>query len=109
TLAVGFRNPPTLALIESASGTLLARVESCSDADDLFFGDRRQRIYETCGQGVIDVYEWTGGRLARLARVPTSSGSRTSLFVPELDRLFVAERAAWPGGGANILIFRPMP
>jgi hypothetical protein len=29
----------------------------------------------------------------RVARVPTVSGARTSLFVPELDRLFVAARA----------------
>ena len=108
-LAVGFCEPATLALIDAASGALLARVENCNDADDLFFDDRRQRIYESCGEGVVDVYELTGGRLARLARLPTSSGSRTSLFVPELDHLFAAERAPSPGAEARILVFRPTP
>jgi hypothetical protein len=42
----------------------------------------------------------------RLARVPTVPGARTSLFVPELDRLFVAARAA-PNEPAAIWVFRP--
>jgi hypothetical protein len=29
----------------------------------------------------------------RLARIRTAAGARTSLFVPELDRLFLAVRA----------------
>lgn len=43
----------------------------------------------------------------RLARVPTSSGARTSLFVPELDRLFVTTRAT-SDSGAAVLVFRPV-
>jgi hypothetical protein len=42
-----------------------------------------------------------------LARVKTSSGARTSLFVPELDRLFVAARAGVSGSHAAILVLRP--
>jgi hypothetical protein len=44
----------------------------------------------------------------RLARVPTVSGARTSLFVPELDRLFVAVRAG-SNEPAAIWVFRPIP
>jgi hypothetical protein len=42
----------------------------------------------------------------RLARVPTVSGARTSLFVPEMDRLFVAVRAG-SNEPAAIWVFRP--
>jgi hypothetical protein len=42
-----------------------------------------------------------------VARVTTASGARTSLFVPELDRLFVAQRAGVLSGDAAIRIFRP--
>jgi sugar lactone lactonase YvrE len=108
-LAVGFRSPPMLALINLESGVLITRIKSCGDADDLFFDDGRQRIYESCGEGVVDAYDYTDGRLARLARLPTSPGTRTSLFVPELDRLYVAERADWFGSGAKILVYRPTP
>lgn len=39
----------------------------------------------------------------------TESGARTSLFVPELDPLFLAVRAGLLGFGASIQIFRPTP
>jgi hypothetical protein len=45
----------------------------------------------------------------RIARVPTSSGARTSLYVPELDRLFVAARSGLLGSSAAILVFHPQP
>ena len=44
-----------------------------------------------------------------LARIETSSGARTSLFVPELDRLYIAARAGLVGSDAAILVFRPVP
>jgi hypothetical protein len=37
----------------------------------------------------------------------TDGGARTSLFVPELDRLFVAVRAGLLGSRAAILVLRP--
>ena len=42
------------------------------------------------------------GEPRRLARVETSPGARTALFVPELDRLFVAARSGSFGGDAKI-------
>jgi hypothetical protein len=42
----------------------------------------------------------------RLARVPTVSGARTSLFVPEFDRLYVAVRAR-SSEPAAIWVFGP--
>jgi hypothetical protein len=72
----------------------------------VFVDRKRRRIYVSCGAGVVDVLEpgETGYRL--LARVPTASGARTSLFVPELDRLFVAVRTGF-NETAAIWVFRP--
>jgi hypothetical protein len=41
--------------------------------------------------------------------VRTVSGARTSLFVPDLDRLYVAERAGLMGSDAAIRVYRPAP
>lgn len=109
TLAIAFRNPPRLALLDAQHGTVTADVETCGDSDDVFFDDRRARIYVSCGAGVVDVFEHGDGALRRIARVKTSSGARTSLFVPELDRLFVAARSALLGDDAKIMVFRPSP
>jgi DNA-binding beta-propeller fold protein YncE len=109
TLAVSFRGPPRLVLLDAGSGAVIADVETCGDADDVFFDDRRQKIYVSCGAGAVDVFDRNDGRLRRLARVRTYPGARTALFVPELDRLFVASRAASAGNDAKLLVFRPSP
>jgi len=103
---VVFRSPPTLMAVSSQDGRVVAKVETCSDADDVFVDPKRRRVYVSCGEGVVDVLEQRDAEYRRLARVPTVSGARTSLFVPELDRLFVAVRAR-SSEPAAIWVFRP--
>jgi hypothetical protein len=45
-------------------------------------------------------------KLRRVARIPTTEGARTGLFVPELDRLFVAARARG-SEPATLWVFQP--
>ena len=103
---VVFRSPPTLMALSSQDGHVVAQAETCGDADDVFVDRKRRRVYVSCGQGVVDVLELVEAGYRRLARVPTVSGARTSLFVPELDRLFVAARAG-SNEPAAIWVFRP--
>lgn len=114
-LFVGFRGSPTLGVLDLGSGAVLARLPLCGDVDDLFLDARRHRLYTICGEGVVETFEnpaRAGADAARiprhLARVPTAAGARTGLFVPELDRLFVAVRAA-PGEPAAVWVLRPGP
>ena len=104
---VAFRQPATLVSFDATSGAIKERVEICGDADDVFVDARRGYIYVVCGQGVVDVLASQGGRTSRVARVDSSPGARTALFSPELDRLFVAARAAG-GEGAAVWVFRPV-
>jgi hypothetical protein len=106
-LASVFRKPPRLVLIDAATGAASARIETCRDADDVFFDARRDRIYVSCGAGAVDVFERRDAGYGHIARIETEVGGRTSLFAPELDRLFVAVRAGRLGGEAKILVFRP--
>jgi hypothetical protein len=103
---VVFRSPPTLMALSSQDGHVAAKLETCSDADDVFVDRKRSRVYVSCGEGVVDVLEAGEAGYRRLARVPTVSGARTSLFVPELDRLLVAVRAT-SREPAAIWVFRP--
>ena len=103
-----FRSPPTLVALASPGGGIAAKTQTCGDADDVFVDAKRQRVYVSCGEGVIDVLEARGEGYVQLAKIPTVSGARTSLFVPELDRLFVAARAA-SSEPAAIWVFRPAP
>ena len=103
-----FRAPAELGVFSMTAGKLVASAETCGDADDLFVDAKRGRVYVSCGAGLLDVFEPKGEAYRRVARIPTISGARTSLFVPELDRLLVAARATFREPAA-IWIFRPTP
>ena len=103
-----YRVPARLVTLEAASGTAELDLPTCDDADDLFFDDKRSRIYVSCGSGAVDVFEQVDGRYVASAHIETRPGARTSLFVPALDRLFVAGRAG-SGSQSAILVYRPAP
>jgi YVTN family beta-propeller protein len=103
-----FRAPAELGVFSMTGGKLIATAETCGDADDLFIDAKRGRVYVSCGAGFVDVFEATGATYRRTARIPTVSGARTSLFVPELDRLLVAVRTS-ADEPAAIWVFRPIP
>jgi DNA-binding beta-propeller fold protein YncE len=108
TLAVTFRFPSRLVIVDPSSGDYRQVLVTCGDSDDLFFDTARRRLYVVCGSGDIDVFQTQGGNYALVARLSTRSGARTGLFVPEEDRLFVAARSQG-NEPAAILVFRPQP
>lgn len=109
SLAVVFRSPARLVLLDPATGAVAQRLDTCGDADDAFFDNWRQRIYVSCGVGKVAVFQHSASGWAQIASVQTMEGARTALFVPELDRLFVAERAGPLGSEAAIKVYRPTP
>src|SRR6267142_559332 len=54
---VVFRSPATLVALSSQDGRVADKLETCSDADDVFVDPRRRRVYVSCGEGVVDVRE----------------------------------------------------
>jgi DNA-binding beta-propeller fold protein YncE len=103
---VAFRSPAKLGAFSARDGESLASVELCGDADDLFVDAKRGRVYVSCGEGFLDVLDARDYR--RLARVPTVRGARTSYYVPSMDRLFLAVRAASLEPAA-VWVYRPVP
>lgn len=105
-VVVAFRNPAKLGVFAKGDGAPIASPDICGDADDVFVDAKRQQVYVSCGAGFLDVLDIKGGAYRRVARIPTAVGARTSIFVPELDRLLLAVRAA-PGETAAIWIYKP--
>lgn len=101
-----FRHPARLAVFRAQDGQRVQALETCSDSDDLFVDAKRHRVYVTCGEGVIDVFSRDTGGYHHTGTLATSSGARTSLFVPELDRLYLAVRAG-SSRPAAIWVVRP--
>jgi DNA-binding beta-propeller fold protein YncE len=101
-----FRNPAKLIAVGTRDGSVLASVTICGDADDVFVDPKRHRVYVSCGEGFIDVFATSDSGYSRIGHVSTAAGARTSLLVPEIDRLFVAVRESGAGPPA-IWVFRP--
>ena len=105
---VAFRTPPKLGVFSARDGESIASVELCGDADDLFVDAKRGRVYVSCGEGFLEVFDARGADYRRLARLPTVRGARTSYYVPSADRLFLAVRAASLEPAA-VWVYRPVP
>ena len=71
---VVFRSPAKLALFDMTTGAMIASANTCGDSDDVFFDEKRQRIYVSCGAGFIDVFQREPAALTRLMRLATTSG-----------------------------------
>jgi hypothetical protein len=105
---VVFRKPALIVAFGAKDGQVIFKGETCGDADDVFVDPKRPRVYVSCGAGLIDVLERRGVGYERVAQVPTAPGARTSLFVPNTDRLYVGVRAS-SAEPAAVWVFRPAP
>jgi len=105
-VVVAFRNPPGLAAFSLGDGAPVVNVELCADADDAFVDEKRERVYVSCGDGYLDAFDARENAYRRIGHIVTTPGARTSLFVTEMDLLFVAARAT-SSEPAAIWVFRP--
>ena len=90
-LLVVTRSPAKLVVLDTESGKQVTTLGTSSDADDVFLDQQNQRLYISAGEGYLDVIRQTDAdHYQALSRIATAPGARTSLFVPELGRLFLA-------------------
>jgi len=87
------RKPAGLLVLDTTSGSMVAKLPTVGDSDDLFYDQRRKRLYSSDGEGKVIVYQQQDAdHYSQIAEIETVKGARTSLFVPQLSRLFVAVR-----------------
>jgi hypothetical protein len=80
-----------LMIVDTESGKEIARMKSVGDADDLFYDAQHRRIYIAGGEGSLTIVaQENADHYTQVATIPTASGARTALFVPELGRLYLA-------------------
>lgn len=93
-IAVAFRSPSAVSVLNANTGETIFSVPGCSDADDLYF--RSGSLIEVCGQGAVQLISLASDH--HIVRVGTRHGARTGLLAPSLDRLFVAVPADGSAG-----------
>jgi WD40 repeat protein len=83
--------PGKLVVFDTKSGKSVASLDIAPDADGVSFDTKRHLIYISCAEGSLDVvHQIDADHYEFAARIPTAKGAGTSIFVPELDRLFLA-------------------
>jgi YVTN family beta-propeller protein len=90
-LFVVARKPPKLLILEASGGRPIEDRRTVGDVDDIFYDAARHRLYLSGGDGNIDVINQRDkDHYEPMAVVPTAPGARTSLYVPDWNKLFVA-------------------
>jgi DNA-binding beta-propeller fold protein YncE len=110
---VGCRKNPSLVVMDSDTGEIVAGVPIPGDVDDLSFDAQRKQICASCGEGSIAVIRQVGAdRYEPIGTVPTVRGARTSVFNPGDGQLYLAvpRRADRPEQeNPEVWVFRPRP
>jgi DNA-binding beta-propeller fold protein YncE len=90
-LFISARDPAKLLVLDTQTGRTIASLDCVGDAEDIFYAADRGLIYVSGGEGFIDVFHQVSQDNYELVeKVPTAKHARTSLYVPQWHRLFVA-------------------
>jgi DNA-binding beta-propeller fold protein YncE len=89
-LFVVTRDPPKLIVFDTNSGKVVSVLDVANDADDIFYDATKKRIYVSCGEGFINVFQQRdANHYNMVANLLTAQGARTSLLVPELHSFYL--------------------
>jgi len=90
-LFIGCRKPPTLVVMDAGSGKEVATLPIAGEVDDVSYDPGRKQLYVSCGEGFLFViHQADADHYEVTEKFATAPGAKTSLFVPETNRLFLA-------------------
>jgi DNA-binding beta-propeller fold protein YncE len=102
------RKPAKLFVLDATSGRTLTSLPCAGNSDDMAFDVKTRRIYVSGGDGFVTVVQQEDpDHYKTLANVPTGPGGSTSVFVPDVNRLYVGVRRGKRGGELQILEANP--
>lgn len=105
---IGCRRNPMVVVADGVTGAEMASVEIPADIDDLFYDAKRQRLYASCGAGVLAVLEEKAGSFVVIESIPTAKLARTCLFDAQGDRLYVVLPKN-DADGPSLRVYQPEP
>jgi DNA-binding beta-propeller fold protein YncE len=102
------RKPAKFFVLDGASGKVVTSLASVGESDDMAYDTKNRRIYVSGGEGFVSVFQQEDAdHYTSLAKIPSGPGGNTSIFVPELNRLYVGVRRG--KNSAELQIFEVVP
>jgi DNA-binding beta-propeller fold protein YncE len=106
---VGTRTPDKFFALDTDSGKTIAALNSVGGISGMFFDATHQRVYVSGLDGIVEIYQQVDpehyNSLGRITIVPKAG---TSLFMPSLNRYYVAAPPQGDGPG-EIWVYEPLP
>lgn len=83
--------PGKMVVMDTESGKVVAAVDAEGGADEIQYDAANGRVYFTGTTGFADVFRQVDAdRYELLGKLPTAADAKTSLYVPEFKRFYVA-------------------
>ena len=87
---VAGRKPPSLVVLDSDSGKIVATMPIAEMTDDMAFDPASKRIYIACTEFAVVIQQKDADHYEELGRVPTGFRAKTNILVPQLKRYYIA-------------------
>ncbi len=101
----GYRRPAKFVVLDGKTGKKLSSNETVSDMDDVYFDQNTKEVVISGGGGFVNIFKQDQNTYKQVVNVPTRSGARTSLLIPQL-RLFVLAERASGNRDAALLVYK---
>lgn len=99
------RKPFQLLVMDSRNGATIARFPAPERTNEVIYDKRNRRIYLAGDDYLGVVQQVDANHYSELPHVPTATGAKTAIFVPELNRLYSAVSPGEGKTGAAVLRF----
>jgi DNA-binding beta-propeller fold protein YncE len=84
------RNPPKFWVFDTNTGQIVATLTCTAYNDHMMFDPARKRIYITGTETASVIEQRDADHYEKIAEVPTGYRAKTSIFVPKLNRIYIA-------------------
>jgi DNA-binding beta-propeller fold protein YncE len=89
-LFIATRKPAKFFVYDTDSGKVVTTLPTAEMHDDMWFDLARKRIYVTGTETTAVLEQRDADHYSHIADVPTGYRAKTSIYVPELNRLYIA-------------------
>ena len=99
--------PPKLFVFDIDTGRVIASLPCAENSDDMGYDPVRKRIYITGDGSTSVILQQDADHYVSVAELPTGYRAKTSIFVPELNRLYIAVSSRGKRAGGKLVAPEP--
>ena len=104
---IGCRKEPMVVIFDTEIGKEVGGISIPGGVDDLHFDAKRKQLYASCGEGFLVVLKQVGAdKLEVVEKLATVKDAKTSTFVPETSRIYLAVPRQEGKEGPEIRVYK---